>query len=233
MPKFLFAFAVLSTAAAFAQTADRSAAPPSAAMAAPPAHLGTFTLQNGELIVAPGLRIPNGNVPWALDTVDGKQVLVPVHHSAVKASAGTANTLEGDVSRTPLRSSTPVFFVHTSDRTENAGDSGRGTPTGWALLQVQTDGGTRTIDRVKFADVSAATVCTAPVLCLRAESLPEGWLRMSPQQPLQAGQYALVPVQHSNPTVAYDFAVDPLSPAAKDAVSSGQNLDTATAKKKR
>ncbi len=234
MPRLLFACAVLSMATSiFAQTADRSAAPPSAATAAPPAHVGTFTVQNGELVVAPGLRIPNGNLPWALDTIENRQVLVPVHHSSLRASAGAANTLAGDTSRTPLRSSTPVFFVHTSDRTENAGDSGRGSPTGWALLPVHTDGVTRTIDRVQFADVNGATVCTAPVLCLRAESLPEGWMRMTPQQPLQAGQYALVPVQRTTPALAYDFTVDPLSPAAKDAVSAGQNPNAAPLQKNR
>ncbi len=228
----LIACAVLSTAAcAFAQTADRSAAPPSAATAAPPAPPGTFTIQNGELVVAPGLRIPNGNVPWALDTVDGKEVLVPVHHTALKAGT-VANTLAEEASHTALRSSTPVFFVHTSDRTENVGDSGRGTPTGWALLPVQTDGATRTTDRVKFADVSGATVCGAAVLCMQAESLPEGWLRMTPQQALQPGQYALIPVQRTGSVVAYDFIIDAQSPLAKDAISSGHNASDAPARKK-
>ncbi len=216
---------------AMAQTADRSAAPPTPALAAPPAHAATFTVENDQLIVAPGLRVPNGNVPWALDSFEGKQVLVPVHHSALKYSTAT-DTLEGDASRTPLRSATPVFFVHTSDRTENAGDSGRGTPTGWALLPVQFNSGTRTIDHVKFADVSGATVCASTVPCLKAETLPDGWLRMTPQQPLDAGQYALVPVQRARSTLAYDFTIDSQAPVAKDAVSPGQNLDAAPPKKK-
>ncbi len=216
---------------AAAQTADRTAAPPSSATTAPPAHPGTYSVQNGELVVAPGLRVPNGNVPWALDTVDGKQVLVPVHHSALKSTAAM-NTLEGDGPRTPLRSASPVFFVHTSDRTENAGDAGRGTPTGWALLPVQVESGTRTLDHVKFADVSSATVCTAPVVCMHAESLPDGWLRMTAQEPLRAGQYALLPVQHVAPVLAYDFTVGSEAPAPKDAVSPGQNLDAGSAKQK-
>src|SRR3978361_1195374 len=88
---------LLASAPILAQTADRSAAPP--------AHTGTYSVSNGELIVAPGLRIPNGNVPWALDTVAGKQVLVPIHHAQLTASGSTApGTLQGAASHTPLHS---------------------------------------------------------------------------------------------------------------------------------
>ena len=216
-----------------AQTADRSAVPATGATSAPAAHSSTYSVVNGELIVAPGLRVPNGNVPWALDTIDGKQVLVPVHHSAL-APSGSAATLQGAAPLTPLRTATPVFFIHTSDRTENNGDSGRGTPTGWALLTVRIDGSTRTVDRVKFSDVNAATVCAEPVVCAQAEALPGGWLRLTPRAPLQPGQYALVPVPRAATSLsplAYDFVVSTDTAQPKDAVSPGQNLDTDLTKK--
>jgi hypothetical protein len=237
---FIGAAAVLLVSVpVLAQTADRSAAPPPPALAAPAAHTGSYSVVNGELIVAPGLRIPNGNVPWALDTVTGKQVLVPIHHAQLTASGSTApGTLEGATSHTPLHSTSPEFFIHTSDRTENTGDSGRGTPTGWALLAAQVSGPLRTVARVKFADVNAATVCTAPVLCTVAESLPDGWLRITPRDPLPAGEYVLLPVPRtttSQSPLVYDFSVDADGPAAKDAVVAGQNLDAqpAPGKKKR
>ena len=222
-----------------AQTADRSAVPPTPATAAPPAHSGTYSISNGELIVAPGLRIPNGNVPWALDTVGGKQVLVPIHHAELTASGSTApGTLDGATSHTPLHSTEPAFFIHTSDRTENTGDSGRGTPTGWALLAAQVSGPMRTVARVKFSDVNAATVCTAPVLCTVAESLPDGWLRITPRDPLPLGEYVLLPVPRtatSQSPLVYDFSVDADAPPAKDTVAPGQNLDAqqTTGKKKK
>lgn len=217
-----------------AQTADRSASPSSAATSAPAAHSSTYSVVNGELIVAPGLRIPNGNVPWALDTIDGKQVLVPVHHAALSQSGNTA-TLDGAAPHTPLHSSTPVFFIHTSDRTENTGDSGRGTPTGWALLSVKADGTTRTMERVKFSDVNASTVCAEPVICTQAEALPGGWLRITPRSPLQPGQYALLPVPRAATSLsplAYDFAIGTDAAPPKDAVAPGQNLDGAADGKK-
>ncbi|WP_212733201.1 hypothetical protein [Terriglobus roseus] len=214
-----------------AQTADPGAAPPNPSTAAPAARADSYSVQKGELIVAPGLRIPNGNVPWVLDTVDGKQVLVPVHHAAINGSV-----IEGVASKTPLHSASPIFFVHTSDRTENTGDSGRGIPTGWALLPITLDGTTRTVTRPKFSEVNGATVCAPPVLCTTAESLAEGWLRILPKTPLTPGEYALLPVQRSASTtgnlVVYDFTIDGGGPKAKDEVSAGQNLDS-TKKKKR
>lgn len=238
---FLYCAAAGLCCAAVGQTADRSATPPVPAIAAPAAHSGTYSVSNGELIVAPGLRIPNGNVPWALDVIAGRQVLVPVHHAVSVqqpglSAAGAQATLEGAASRTALHSTSPVFFVHSSDRTENTGDAGRGTPTGWALLPAKVSGTTRTIDRVKFSDVSGATVCSTTVLCTQAEALPEGWLRITPREPLAPGQYALVPVPRTSTSLSplvYDFTVDADTAAPKDVVVPGQNLDGPVAGKKK
>jgi hypothetical protein len=223
--------------AAHGQTADPAAAPPSTATTAPPAHTGSYSVQNGELVVAPGLRIPNGNVPWALDMVDGKQVLVPVHHAALATSSASMGTLDGATSKTALRSSMAAFFVHTSDRTENTGDSGRGSPTGWALVSAEVSGNARNIPRAKFSQVNGATVCAAPILCSTAESLPEGWLRITPKDPLAPGEYVLLPVPRNGSNgavVVYDFNVSDQSATPKDAVAPGQNLDSvAKGKKKR
>jgi hypothetical protein len=224
---------LLAAPAARAQTADPAAAPPSPATTAPVSGTG-FSVQNGELIVAPGLRIPNGNVPWALDTVNGKQVLVPVHHAALPAVGEP--TIDGASSKTPLHSASPVFFVHTSDRTENTGDSGRGVPTGWALLPAEVVGATRKVERPRFSDVNGATVCVAPVVCTTAESLPDGWLRIVTKSPLAAGEYALLPVPRTpattGNTVVYDFTIDGGTAKSKDEVSPGQNLDKAKHKKR-
>jgi hypothetical protein len=226
---------LFTTLSATAQTADRTATPPNPAVAVPAAHSGSYSIQNGELVVAPGLRIPNGNVPWALDMVDGKQTLVPIHHTALEGAA-TTGTLDGATSHTPLHTSSPSFFVHSSDRTENSGDSGRGTPTGWALLPITVTGGNRTVERPHFTDVASATVCTAPVICTTAESLPDGWLRITVKTPLTAGEYALLPIQKPpatpTSTLAYDFTINTAQPNARDAVSPGQNLDTKKKKKR-
>jgi hypothetical protein len=217
-----------------AQTADPAAAPPNPATTAPPAR-SSYSVQGGELIVAPGLKIPNGNVPWALDVVDGKQVLVPIHHGELTTSSATAGTLDGATSKTALRSSTPEFFVHSLDRTENTGDAGRGMPTGWALVVADVSGTTRTIAKARFSQVNGAAVCAPPLLCAQAESLPQGWLRITSKTPLAPGEYALLPVPRSgaNLVIVYDFSVSDQSATPKDAVAPGQDLDGAAKGKKK
>ncbi len=241
VPMRVFAQAVLvcllvAGSAAHGQTADPAAAPPSAATTAPPAHTSSYSVQGNELVVAPGLRIPNGNVPWALDTVDGKQVLVPIHHTALTSSSSSMGVLDGASSKTALRSSSPQFFVHSLDRTENTGDAGRGMPTGWALVPADVAGTTRTIARAKFSQVSGAAVCTPPLPCTQAESLPQGWLRITAKAPLTPGEYVLLPVTRTSgntAVVVYDFAVSDQSATPKDAVAPGQNLDAVKTKKKK
>lgn len=225
--KIVFACAAFATAQCLmAQTADPTAAPTANPVRVPAAQPGTFTVQNGELVVAPGLRIPNGNVPWALDTLDGKPVLVPIHHSiaADGTAADDSRTLPGAASHTPLHSPELFFFVHGADRTENTGDSGRGIPTGWALVLTTAHGSDRTFARVRFADVSAGTVCTAPVVCMTADALPGNWLRFAPTKPLAPGEYVLMPIARvvTTPvTIVYDFSVGQTTATPRDAIQSG------------
>ena len=227
------ACACLAAAGANGQTADPTATPPSVS-SAPAAKAGTYSVIGGNLTVAPGLQLPNGNLPWALDTtVDGRSALVPVHHSAVTEPSGvvtappTTHTLPGLHARTVERSANPVFFVHTNDRTENTGDAGHGNPTGWVLVQAEVSGGNRTIPHVQFSAIAQGTSCQAPTLCLAAETLPDGWVRLTPRQPLAPGEYVLMPVQRQpkpGVLIVYDFASDPAAPLARDAVVAGMPL---------
>ena len=222
------------TIVARAQTADPSVTPPSTS-SAPAATVGTYAVSGGNLTAAPGLQVPNGNLPWALDTAaDGKFALVPVHHSAITEPAGVAaappqnHTLAGLHARTVLRSATPVFFIHTNDRTENTGDAGRGNPTGWVMVRAELQGSNRTIPHVQFSAIAQGTSCVAPTLCLSAETLPDGWVRLTPRQPLERAEYVLLPVQRQpkpGVLVVYDFASDPAASLARDAVVAGVSQD--------
>lgn len=225
----VLAATALAPCAAHAQTADPTAIAPNPITAAPTARAGSYTLVQGNLVVAPGLAIPNGNLPWALDTTQGTPALVPIHHSSITEPANVnapgapdiaTHTLDGAHAKTVLRTTDPVFFLHTNDRTENTGDAGRGNPTGWALVGAASQGSNRTIPHVHFDQIAQGAACAAPVVCLKAESLPDGWLRLSASSPLAAGEYALVPVpRQARPgvVVLYDFTVDPAAPLAKDA----------------
>ena len=217
--------------AAHAQTADPTAAPSNASTVVPPAKPGSYSVSQGQLTVAPGLRIPNGNLPWALDAVADKPALIPIHHSAITEPAGIdteadglMHTLPGAHARTVLRSAEPAFFIHGSEKTENTGDAGRGNPTGWALVSATNQNGSRTLPHVRFVQISQGTACAAPVICLQAEALADGWIRLTVRAPLPAGDYALVPVQRqpkSGVLVLYDFVIDAGASLPRDAVVAG------------
>ena len=219
-----------ATTATPAQTADPNATPPSTS-SAPVAKAGTYSVSGGNLTAAPGLQVPNGNLPWALDTTsDGKSALIPVHHSAINEPAAVAttppasHTLEGAHARTAIRSATPTFFVHTNDRTENTGDAGRGNPTGWVLVRAEQANGNRLLPHVQFSQIAQGTSCAAPMLCLDAETLPDGWVRLKPREPLPPADYVLMPVQRQpkpGVLVVYDFVENPSAPLARDAVIAG------------
>lgn len=223
-------WALCGVCAVQAQTADPNATPP-AVTSAPAAKDGTYSVSNGNLTAAPGLQVPNGNLPWALDqTPDGRPALVPVHHSAITEPAGVAtappaqHTLSGATARTVVRSPTPVFFVHTNDRTENTGDAGHGNPTGWVLVRAEVTGGSRIVPHVQFSEIAQGTSCAGRSLCLSAETLPDGWARLVPRQPLRPGEYVLMPVQRQprpGVIVVYDFTSDPGAALASDAVVAG------------
>lgn len=217
-----------------AQTADPSATPPSPA-SAPAAKAGTYAVTQGDVLAAPGLVVPNGNLPWALDkTSDGKPALVPVHHSAITEPADVASatsnptaqdhTLDGPRGHSTLRTADPVFYIHANDRTENTGDAGRGNATGWVLVAARIENGKRIIPHVQYSQIAMGTSCAAPMLCLKAETLPDGWLRLTPSASLTPGEYVLVPVQRQpkpGVLVVYDFSEDPNAMLAKDAVIAG------------
>jgi hypothetical protein len=104
------------------------------------------------------------------------------------------------------------------------------------LVSADVAGSTRTIARAKFSQVNGAAVCAPPVLCTVAESLPQGWLRITAKTPMAPGEYVLLPVTRTGGTTAvvvYDFSVGDQSAKPKDAVEPGQNLDAGKAKKKK
>lgn len=87
----------------------------------------------------PGVQITNGSYPWAVDTYEGKQELVPVHHTNVGVNnhkgANVAGSLagsffykpkltteiEGAHARVALHSDKPVFYVHLMEDDDSAG----------------------------------------------------------------------------------------------------------------
>ena len=209
--------------------------PPEAGSGDAPVSLPrSYPVNNGTLVVAPGLALPNGNLPWVLDETGGKQALVPLHHATLTEAAPNSPTasIAGARSANVLHRTTPVVFIHTSDRTENSRESGRimARPL-WILLPLQTGTGSRLLTRPPAEELRNAVGCPASTICITADVLNDGWLRVVAAAPLSPGDYVLMPAFRpvkAAVDVVYDFTLDPSAPLAKDAISPGASRQPQT-----
>ena len=203
---------------------------PQTAPATTPGLPRSYPFVNGTLVVAPGLPLPNGNLPWALDAMGDKQALIPLHHATLNEAAAGAQTAElaGPRSTNGLHQSVPVIFIHTSERTENTRDQGRPLQRPlWLLLRAEVQGAGRSVRRPTPDQIRSSTGCVPSSVCLTADPLADGWIRMVPNEPLAPGEYVLVPVvrpARSAVEVVYDFTIDPAAPMDRDAVLPGADL---------
>ncbi len=185
---------------------------------------------------APGLRIPNGSRPWALDVFSGSKQLVPIHSSAVQANnhkgsnvvggllAGPlykskfSTELEGEKASTILHTGTPVFYIHF----DPGPDAGQSAVTGWAVVHAVVGKDRRLLSTVKFTQFTGNAKRNDTQVDVTTESLPDGWLRITPKSALDPGEYALEPVlrqENAYSLAVYDFRVDPAAANDADAVT--------------
>ena len=192
---------------------------------------------------APGLRIPSGSLPYALDHFDGKPQLVPVHHSSVELNnhkaANVAGSLAGSVfykpkmsvevsgasARTVLHDPKPAFYVHTLQDTDGGGDAAGSEAPAFAIVTALVDKDRRIFAQIRFTTLTGNAKRNDGVVESTTERLPDGWLKITPQAPLAPGEYALTPVpkaQNAFSSVVFDFRIAPLAANAPDAVTPAQ-----------
>lgn len=185
----------------------------------------------------PGVHIPNGSIPWAVDIYDGKQQIVPIHHTAIQVNnhkgANVAGSLAGSVfykpkmttevsgahARLALHIEKPVFYVHVMDDPD--GDSS-GAFAQWAIVRAIIKKDRRILAQVNFTQLTGNAKRSDSQVDATVEKLPDGWLKITPVNPLAPGEYALQPVTKVANTfsmVIFDFTIDPKAPNAPDALS--------------
>ncbi len=188
----------------------------------------------------PGPIMPVGNVPWVLDVFGGNKELVPVHRSSVALdndkdpsiaggliagpldNARMTTEISGTTARTPVHTSTPVFFVYLGNDSETD-SAAPGMVAGWAVMRLVVDKDRRLLSTVQFTQLTGTAKRSDGQLEVVTEKLPKGWLKISPNAPLPPGEYALLPVMrqpNAFSTSVFDFKVDPDSANAKDAFTS-------------
>jgi hypothetical protein len=186
----------------------------------------------------PGVPISNGSYPWAVDTYEGKQELVPIHHTNVGVNnhkgANVAGSLAGSVfykpkmtteiegahARVALHSDKPVFYVHLLENDDDSVSDGVLGP--WALVRARIDKDHRVLSQVNFTQLTGNAKRTASQVDVEIEKLPDGWLKLTPKEPLAPGEYALQPVPRVANTfsvVVFDFTLDPKAPNSPEAKS--------------
>jgi hypothetical protein len=192
-------------------------------------------------VVAPGLSIPNGSggVPLALDEYEGKKELVPVHHSTVEVNnhkgANVAGSLAGSFfykpklttelsgtrARTALHDARPSFYIHLNQDTDRAGDTQASDTMVWALVRANVSKDRRVFAKVQFTQLTGNARRVEGVVDTDTETLAGGWMKITPTQPLEPGEYAVMPIPKTPNTfasVVYDFTLDPAARNAPDAV---------------
>ncbi|MEO6911092.1 MAG: hypothetical protein ABI158_09230 [Edaphobacter sp.] len=201
--------------------------------------LSVSVLHAQPLTVAPGLTIPNGSVPWALDQFEGKIQLVPIHHSTVEVNnhrgANVAGSLAGSFfykpkmtteltglhARTVLHDSKATIYLHIDQDSDSAGDAATSNTATWVIVRATLTKDGRVFAKVKFTQLTGNAKRADGVVETTTEAMPGGWLKLTPKTALEPGEYAVTPifkVQNTFSMVVYDFTLDPSGPNVTDAV---------------
>ena len=185
----------------------------------------------------PGVTITSGSFPWAVDVYEGKQQLVPIHHTTVEVNnhrgANVAGSLAGSVfykpkmtteisgthARVALHADKPIFYVHVMD--DPGGDDA--SFGNWALVRATINKDRRILAQVNFTQLTGNAKRSDSQIDATVEKLSDGWLKITPKGPLATGEYALQPVPkvaNTFSTVVFDFTLDPKAPNSPEARSS-------------
>lgn len=194
-------------------------------------------------LAAPGLQVPEGSIPYALDQFQGQPILVPIHHSVVAANnhaganfAGAMAEsffykpkvtveLSGEHSRVQLHTDLPVLYLHLSQDPEYASDAQKADGFTLVLVRATIKKGKRVLSTIHFNSMGHHPKRSNGTVDINIEPLPGGWIRITPQQPLTLTEYALMPIPNSPSlfaAVVFDFGIDLKAPIASDAIHTQQ-----------
>jgi len=189
--------------------------------------------------VAPGLRLPPEGGVYALDTYLGEPQLLPLDQSngqinkntkrnilrgAINPIASSKMTIElsGARAKIQIHASLPTIYVNldSSAEDDSAAETGSGkTPAQlpwdrFRMVRVQVKGDKRIAGAVKTA-VYGKNSSEQDVVVAQAEQLGEGWVKITPKEPLVAGEYALAEMlgKQGMNSYVWDFGVHADAPA--------------------
>lgn len=185
--------------------------------------------------VAPGLRLPSEGGVYVLDTYLSEPQLVALDQSngeinrhvgrnvlraAINPVAGAKHTIElaGPSAKVQVHASLPAFYVNLNPEDEEAEASsnkgGRELPWDrFRVLRVQVKGDKRIVGAIKTAVYGKVSQEQQSVTAA-AEQLGEGWVKITPKEPLQAGEYVIAEMlgKEGMNSYVWDFGIHPDGP---------------------
>jgi hypothetical protein len=188
---------------------------------------------------SPGLVVPRTALPYALDHFHTLPELVPIHHSSVEVNnhkgANLAGSLTGGIfykpkmtievagahARSVIHDTKPTFYLHMLQDPDGKGDTESSESDVFAIIKAVPANDRRVFVQVRFAQLSGDAKKDDGLVGTTLERLPGGWIRLTPNEPLPPGEYAISPVfkaQNTFATMVYDFSLAPDAPNAVDAV---------------
>jgi hypothetical protein len=185
--------------------------------------------------VAPGLRLPPEGGVYALDTYLTQPQLVPldqsngeinkhvarnVLRSAINPVAGAKHTIElaGPSSKIQMHAALPAIYINLD---ANADDDAPAAKTSaelpwdrFRIVRAQVKGDRRIVGALKTAIYGKASQ-EQDAVAASAEQLGEGWVKLTPKEPLAPGEYAIAEMlgKQGMNSYVWDFGVHPNAPA--------------------
>jgi hypothetical protein len=189
----------------------------------------------GSVQVAPGLYLPARGTVWVFDSAAPGAAPIELyrtpgdlnHHYARNLAGGLAGSflyrpsvsleLPGAHSQTRLTQPSPVFYIRQAGALDGEEDLRPGTePSGDAvesltLVRLKSEKNKRVEASVSTNGFGGGAKRKMTEVMLIRDNLKNGWLKLTPAEPLQPGEYALVTLPHAAGFLsqfAYDFGVD-------------------------
>ena len=190
-------------------------------------------------LVAPGLRLPDTGGVFLLDQYKGQPQLVEVVQNGGELNKQTSKNivraivnpiptgskqsieLKGPSARVQVHETSPAIYVDVtassdiSDSKKNEPSPELNRPDRFKIIRVQAKKDVRVVSNVKVSLLGKVSN-QEDVVPTKAEVVSNGaWVKLSPERPLVAGEYALV--EMLDPTTinmfVWDFGVNPNAPA--------------------
>lgn len=185
--------------------------------------------------VAPGLRLPPEGGVYALDTYLNQPELIPLdqtggeinRHTGHNVLRGVLNPVSGakrtieldsPSSKLQVHAALPAIYINidsTDEQDENAKTSTAELPWDrFRIVRARVKGDKRIVGDIKVA-VYGKTSQEEDQVPANAEQLAQGWIKLTPKSPLEAGEYAIAELlgKQGMNSYVWDFGVHPDAPA--------------------